>query len=129
MCCGCFEVFHIGHLEYLEGAKALGDILVVGVNSDQYIQEHKQRKPIFNVNERMRIIQSLSCVDYVFEFSEETFDESLSRLCPKIFAKGVDRTVVLEEQTCLENGIEIVRIGEEKKGNATELRRLFLEGA
>jgi len=124
--CGCFEIFHVGHLECLEKAKELGDILIVGINSDKYIEERKNRKPIFNENERCEIIASLRHVDYVFLFDDPTFDNCLTELRPNYFAKGVDRTEVLEQKTAAKLGIEIVHIGEKKRASATDLRKHFL---
>ncbi len=124
--CGCFEIFHIGHLECIEEAKKLGDILVVGINSDKYIVENKKRKPIFNENDRCRIIASLQDVDYVFLFDDLTFDNCLKNLHPNYFVKGLDRTEVLEKKTALEFGIEIVHAGDTKRASATDLRKYFL---
>ena len=124
--CGCFEIFHIGHLEYIEEAKKLGDILIVGINSDQYIEKNKSRKPIFNENERCKIIASIQGVDYVFLFNELTFDNYLRELRPNYFVKGLDRTEVLEKKTADEFGIKIVHVGDIKRESATELRKYFL---
>ena len=123
--CGCFEIFHIGHLECLDGAKELGEILIVGVNSDKYINNVKKRIPKFNENDRCRIIASLKSVDYVFVFDDLTFDSCLQELRPKYFVKGLDRSEVLEKETADELGIEIVHIGELKRASSTELRKYF----
>ena len=125
--CGCFEVFHIGHLEYLIGAKELGDILLVGMNADSYIINRKQRKPRFSLTDRMRIINHVDVVDYVFAFSEDTFDVSLQEMCPDVFAKGIDRDYVVEKPTCDRYGISVVKIGKEKRGNASILRNQIEE--
>lgn len=122
--CGCFEIFHIGHLEYLLGAKALGDILLVGVNSDSYIAEVKKRKPRFALYERMQIIDHVDVVDYTFSFPEHTFDNSLRMFLPTYFVKGIDRVQIIERSTCEQFGIETVRIGKEKRSSATLLRAL-----
>lgn len=127
-CCGCFEIFHIGHLEYLEGAKKLGNILIVGVNTDDYIKEHKKRTPIFSLDDRMRVLSGLECVDYVFSFDEKTFEQSLKEIKPNIFAKGIDRKDILEADICEKNNIKIARIGDVKKSNSSELRKYFKNG-
>lgn len=124
--CGCFEIFHIGHLECIEEAKKMGDILIVGINSDKYIVENKKREPIFNEGDRCKIIASLQTVDYVFLFDDLTFDNCLRDLRPNYFVKGLDRTEVLEKQTALELGIEIVHVGTVKRASATELRKYFI---
>lgn len=122
--CGCFDIFHIGHLEYLIGAQRLGDILMVGVNSDLSVYENKQAYPIFSEIDRIRIVAALSCVDYVFCFSEKTFDYSLKIIQPKIFARGVDskKKGFPERDTVLKYHISVVDIGDIKRSSSTELR-------
>ena len=124
--CGCFEIFHIGHLECIEEAKKLGDILIVGINTDQYIEANKKRKPIFNEKDRCKIIASIQDVDYVFLFNDLTFDNCLRDLRPAYFVKGLDRTEVAEEKTAIEFGIKIVHVGDAKRASATDLRKYFL---
>src|SRR4029077_13913610 len=68
---GCFDLLHVGHLRYLEGARALGDVLVVAVNSDQSMRLIKDSgRPILGENERIALISGLRCVDYVVIFDE-----------------------------------------------------------
>ena len=124
--CGCFEIFHIGHLECIEEAKKLGDILIVGINSDQYIEANKNRKPVFNENDRCKIIASIQNVDYVFLFDDLTFDNCLKTLHPDYFVKGLDRIEVIEKKTTDKLGIKVVHIGDVKKASATDLRKYFL---
>lgn len=126
MGCGCFEIFHIGHLEYLQGAKKQGDVLIVGVNSDKYIEQHKNRIPKFSLEERMKIIDSIKGVDYVFPFYDETFENCLQIIKPNVFAKGVDRKIVLEQEICDKYNILICKIGEEKKASSTDLREYII---
>ena len=88
---GCFDLLHIGHIRYLEEAKALGDILVVGVNSDQSVQNLKgSRRPILPDEERAEILSGLWCVDYVSIFNELTPLELITSLQPNILVKGGD---------------------------------------
>ena len=90
---GCFDLFHIGHLRYLEKAKALGDFLVVGVNSDSSVQRLKgPERPILPLAERMEILSGLECVDYVIAFDESTPLELISFLRPTLLVKGGDWT-------------------------------------
>lgn len=124
--CGCFEIFHIGHLECIEKAKKLGDILIVGINSDQYIKINKKRKPVFNENDRCKIVASIQGVDYVFLFDDLTFDNCLRDLHPDYFVKGLDRTEVLEKKTADEFDIKIVHVGDVKRASATDLRKYFI---
>lgn len=90
---GCFDLLHIGHLRYLEKARALGDILVVGVNSDLSVQRLKgPGRPILPLEERMEILSALECVDYVTSFGESTPLELISLLNPDVLVKGGDWT-------------------------------------
>ena len=88
---GCFDLLHIGHLRYLEKAKALGDILVVGVNSDASVQVLKgSRRPVLPLEERMELLSGLECVDYVVSFDEPTPLELITALKPHTLVKGGD---------------------------------------
>jgi D-beta-D-heptose 7-phosphate kinase / D-beta-D-heptose 1-phosphate adenosyltransferase len=90
---GCFDLLHIGHLRYLEKAKALGNILVVGVNSDSSVQRLKgPERPILPLAERMEIVSGLECVDYVTSFDESTPLGLISFLEPHVLVKGGDWT-------------------------------------
>jgi glycerol-3-phosphate cytidylyltransferase len=70
---GTFDVFHVGHINILERARALGDCLIVGVSSDQLNFSKKQRYPIYDENQRLRILRAIRCVDEVF--LEESLEE------------------------------------------------------
>ena len=85
---GTFDVFHVGHVRILERAKALGDYLIVGVSSDQLNYSKKGREPIYNQEDRKKIISSLSCVDEVF------FEESLELKCHYLEAFDADVLVM-----------------------------------
>ena len=90
---GCFDLLHLGHVRYLEKAKSLGDILVVGINSDRSVQSLKgPERPILPEEERAEILSSLECVDYVTIFNELTPFELISSLQPHILVKGGDWT-------------------------------------
>jgi D-beta-D-heptose 7-phosphate kinase/D-beta-D-heptose 1-phosphate adenosyltransferase len=90
---GCFDLLHIGHIRYLEEAKALGGVLVVGVNSDSSVRRLKgPERPILPEGERMEILSGLECVDYVIPFDESTPLELISFLQPDILVKGGDWT-------------------------------------
>ena len=90
---GCFDLIHLGHVRYLEKAKSLGDILVVGINSDRSVQSLKgPERPILPEEERAEILSSLECVDYVTIFNELTPFELISSLQPHILVKGGDWT-------------------------------------
>ena len=88
---GCFDLLHLGHIRYLEKAKSLGDILVVGVNSDRSVQSLKgPERPILPEEERAEILSGLECVDYITIFDELTPLELISSLEPHILVKGGD---------------------------------------
>jgi D-beta-D-heptose 7-phosphate kinase/D-beta-D-heptose 1-phosphate adenosyltransferase len=90
---GCFDLLHLGHIRYLEKAKILGDILVVGVNSDHSVQNLKgPKRPILPEEERAEILSGLGCVDYITIFDEEDPLELISTLQPDILVKGGDWT-------------------------------------
>ena len=86
---GCFDLLHIGHVRYLEKAKALGDVLVVGVNSDSSVRKLKgRRRPILPEQERAEILSGLGCVDYVTLFDEIDPLKLISSLQPDVLGQG-----------------------------------------
>lgn len=88
---GCFDILHIGHIRNLQAAKALGDILVVGVNTDASVRLLKgPSRPIVPERERVEILAALVCVDAVITFDELTPEAALARLQPDIHCKGAD---------------------------------------
>ena len=88
---GCFDILHIGHISYLHKAKKLGDILIVGINSDSSVKLLKgSSRPINSLNDRMKIISSLKPVDYVVSFNDETPDKLIEMIEPDILTKGSD---------------------------------------
>jgi D-beta-D-heptose 7-phosphate kinase/D-beta-D-heptose 1-phosphate adenosyltransferase len=90
---GCFDLLHIGHIRYLEEAKSLGDILVVGVNSDASVRGLKgPNRPILPEEERAEILSGLGCVNYVTIFDEPTPFNLISLLLPHVLVKGGDWT-------------------------------------
>ena len=90
---GCFDILHVGHVRYLEQAKSLGDVLVVGINSDRSVRGLKgPRRPILPVEERGEILSGLGCTDYITVFEEPTPFELISLLQPDVLVKGGDWT-------------------------------------
>lgn len=88
---GCFDLLHVGHLRSLEAARELGDLLVVGVNSDDSARRFKgPGRPIMPAAERVEMLAALRCVDYVVIFDEISPEVALSRLKPDIHCKGAD---------------------------------------
>ena len=94
---GCFDLLHVGHIRYLEEAKILGDILIVGVNSDASVQKLKgPKRPVLPVEERTEILSGLGCVDYITIFDELDPLALITSLQPDVLVKGGDWT---REQT------------------------------
>ena len=88
---GCFDLVHIGHVRNLQAARALGDFLVVGVNSDESVRRLKGRdRPLVPQAERAEMLAAFACVDYVIVFDEPTPEAALARLRPDIHCKGSD---------------------------------------
>lgn len=88
---GCFDILHRGHVEYLQKAKELGDLLVLGLNSDSSVKRLKgESRPINNEKDRAIILSALECVDYIIIFYEDTPLELIKNLKPDILVKGGD---------------------------------------
>src|SRR5258706_4964272 len=88
---GCFDILHRGHLEYLLKAKALGDVLIVGVNTDGSIRRIKgEKRPIIPQDDRSFIVACLSPVDYVCLFDEDTPLQLITAIVPDVLVKGED---------------------------------------
>src|SRR4030065_2436815 len=87
---GCFDIIHAGHIRYLKEAKALGDILIVGLNSDTSVSTIKPGRPVNPQDQRAEVLSSLDMVDYVTLFDEETPYELIKLLQPDILVKGGD---------------------------------------
>jgi rfaE bifunctional protein nucleotidyltransferase chain/domain len=90
---GCFDILHAGHVRYLEAASQLGDILIVGLNSDESVRRLKgPTRPVNSESDRAEVLLALRCVDYVTIFGEETAIEFLKLLQPNVYVKGGDWT-------------------------------------
>ncbi|GIV10263.1 MAG: ADP-heptose synthase [Fimbriimonadales bacterium] len=90
---GCFDLLHVGHLRYLQEARRLGDLLVVGVNSDESVRRLKgDPRPFVPEAERAELVAGLECVDYVTFFHEPTAIELVKLVQPTYYAKGGDYT-------------------------------------
>jgi D-beta-D-heptose 7-phosphate kinase/D-beta-D-heptose 1-phosphate adenosyltransferase len=99
---GCFDLLHPGHVRYLQQARALGDALIVALNSDRSVRELKgDRRPILTEQERAEVMAALASVDYVTVFDEATPREIIAALLPDVLVKGgdwgVDKIVGREE--------------------------------
>jgi len=110
---GCFDLLHIGHIRYLEEAKTLGDVLIVGVNSDSSVRKLKgPERPILPVEERTEILSGLGCVDYITIFDELDPLNLISSLQPDVLVKGGDWTKeqVVGSEVVKRSGGEVVII-------------------
>ncbi len=88
---GCFDILHRGHIEYLKESKALGEYLIVGINSDKSVKKLKGKtRPINNQEDRKFILESLRCVDKVIIFDEDTPYELIKKIKPDVLTKGGD---------------------------------------
>lgn len=121
---GCFDVLHVGHVRYLAGARALGDLLVVGVNADDQVAIQKgPGRPIMPAGDRAEMVAALDPVDYVTIFDEPTVENLLLTLKPDIHAKGTDYTEesVPERDIVRSYGGTVAIVGDPKDHSTTSL--------
>ncbi|WP_456383862.1 D-glycero-beta-D-manno-heptose 1-phosphate adenylyltransferase [Persephonella sp.] len=91
---GCFDIIHAGHVDYLEKAKALGDVLVVGMNSDDSVRRIKGKERPINPQEyRKRVLEALKPVDLVIVFDEDTPENLIKAVKPDVLVKGGDWSI------------------------------------
>lgn len=111
---GCFDLLHVGHVRYLQAARALGDLLVVGLNSDRSVQELKgARRPVTTQSDRAEILAALECVDLVTIFPEIRATKFLAAVRPAVYVKGGDYTsgtLDEEERTILKDIEAAIRL-------------------
>jgi rfaE bifunctional protein nucleotidyltransferase chain/domain len=121
---GCFDILHVGHIRYLKGAKAIGDVLIAALNSDASVRALKgSGRPLTSEGERAEILSAIRFVDYITIFTESRVDKLLLRLKPHIHAKGTDYTVetVPERETVLSYGGRIAIVGDPKDHSSSEI--------
>jgi D-glycero-beta-D-manno-heptose 1-phosphate adenylyltransferase len=121
---GCFDILHVGHVRYLAGARAEGDVLVVGVNADSGVLGLKgPGRPVLNEHARALLVAALREVDYVVIFSDPNVESLLSELRPDVHAKGTDYTTdtVPEKATAERLGIRVAIVGDPKEHSTREL--------
>lgn len=121
---GCFDLLHVGHVRYLEAAKALGDLLIVGVNSDDQARRLKgDGRPLLPQDQRAEIVASLEAVDFVTIFVEPTVEQLLLALKPDIHAKGTDYTEdsVPERDVVRSYGGRVAIAGDPKNHSSSEM--------
>jgi len=111
---GCFDLLHVGHVRYLQAARALGDVLVLGLNGDRSVHELKGAgRPLTTENDRAEILAALDCVDLVTIFPEIRATKFLAAVRPAVYVKGGDytpRTLDEEELTVLKETEAAIRL-------------------
>ncbi|MDI3259375.1 MAG: bifunctional D-glycero-beta-D-manno-heptose-7-phosphate kinase/D-glycero-beta-D-manno-heptose 1-phosphate adenylyltransferase HldE [Sinobacteraceae bacterium] len=108
---GCFDLLHAGHVRYLEAAKKLGDVLIVAVNDDASVKRLKgPSRPLNKVEDRMRLLAALKCVDWVVPFAEDTPERLIRRVRPDLLVKGGDYKPeqIAGYQAVIDNGGQVV---------------------
>ncbi len=123
---GAFDILHVGHIRYLRGAAAEGDVLVVAVNTDESIKRYKDaNRPLQPLDERLEILDALACIDILTAFEEPTCDALLELIRPDVHAKGPEYTpdTLPEYPTLQRLGIRMATVGDPKTHSSTELIR------
>jgi rfaE bifunctional protein nucleotidyltransferase chain/domain len=126
---GCFDLLHVGHIRYLQNARALGDALILGINSDASVAALKGKgRPLQTQLERAEILASMDCVDYVLLFDALTVDGLLKELRPDIHVKGTDYTqaTVPERETVRAYGGQVAIAGDPKDHSTRDLIKIIL---
>jgi D-glycero-beta-D-manno-heptose 1-phosphate adenylyltransferase len=121
---GAFDLLHVGHVRYLEAARREGDLLVVGVNSDQSVRRTKGReRPILPETERAEIVAALEAVDLVVVFGEDSPADLIAALRPDVHAKGTDyrAETVPERNVVASYGGRVAIVGDPKNHATTDL--------
>ena len=121
---GCFDLLHVGHVRYLEGARREGDVLVVGVNDDEGVRRLKgPGQPLLEARDRARLVAALAAVDYVVIFAEPTVTALIGALRPDVHAKGTDYTTetVPEREAVRAVGGRVAIVGDPKDHSTRDL--------
>ena len=121
---GVFDILHFGHVKYLEEAKKLGDILIVGVNTDKSVKQNKgDKRPINDEKSRLGVLAALESVDYVFLFNEKEPSNWLNKIKPDIHAKAGDYKLsqIIEKAIVEKNNGKVVLISMIKGYSTTKI--------
>ena len=127
---GCFDLIHVGHVRHLTEARALGDVLFVGINSDAAVARLKGAgRPLMPLAERAEILSALRPVDHVVVFDDDTADRLVSRLRPDVHAKGSDysEATAPERQSVLAAGGRVAIAGDPKDHSTHDLISVIVE--
>ena len=123
---GLFDILHVGHLRYLEGASLEADLLVVAINADASARRLKgPSRPVVPEGERAELVAGFSCVDQVLLFAEDNVERVLQKLRPDVHCKGTDYTneTVPEREVAVSLGIRIAIVGDPKRHATRDLIR------
>ena len=107
---GCFDLLHVGHIKYLSQAKDLGDILIIGLNSDKSVKKLKgNNRPINSFEDRAKLLAALKSVDLVIMFEEQTPEKLIKEIIPDVLVKGGDYNIedIVGYQTVIDNGGQV----------------------
>ena len=121
---GCFDLLHVGHVRYLEGARREGDVLVVAVNDDEGVRRLKgPGRPLLEARDRARLVAALEAVNYVVIFAEPTVTALIEALRPDVHAKGTDYTPesVPEREAVRAAGGRVAIVGDPKDHSTRDL--------
>jgi rfaE bifunctional protein nucleotidyltransferase chain/domain len=121
---GVFDILHPGHLRYLQQARALGDVLIIGLNSDASVRRNKgPERPINPEGERAEVLEALECVDAVVLFDDDTPAEIIRAIQPDVLAKGADwaENAIVGRDTVEARGGRVVRIPVEQGFSTTSI--------
>ncbi len=127
---GCFDILHVGHVRYLTKAKACGDILVLGLNSDKSVKTIKgEKRPVVSELQRAEVLAGLQCVDYITLFDEPDPLSLIERLEPDVLVKGADwsEDKIVGAREVRERGGRVVRIEFVPGESTTEIIRRIVE--
>ena len=121
---GCFDLLHVGHVRYLQGARAEGDVLIVGINADASVKKLKgEGRPLQNEQDRALLVAALHAVDWVVIFPEDTVENLLLAIKPDVHCKGTDYTedTVPERHVVKSYGGRVAIVGDPKDHDTSAL--------
>jgi rfaE bifunctional protein nucleotidyltransferase chain/domain len=127
---GCFDILHVGHVRYLNHARSLGDMLIVGVNSDRSVREIKgDSRPIVPEQERAEVLAALACIDYVFIFDDPTPKQVIDAIVPDILVKGADWAItdIVGRDTVEKAGGLVLNVPLVEGSSTTDIIKIVLE--
>jgi rfaE bifunctional protein nucleotidyltransferase chain/domain len=128
---GCFDLLHVGHVRYLQGAAQEADVLVVAINDDVSVRALKgESRPVLAAEHRAELVAALRCVDYVVVFPEQTVGPLLEALHPEVHCKGTDYTIetVPEREVVKAYGGRTAIVGDPKNHSTRDLLTRMAEG-